>query len=95
MSRLSPRGERIAAVTIAVLDSPVAAVLDDLDAFAAGGAARGLHGVALAVVVGRIPLGTFPADGPPLRPGDYMNVALIAHFSLPFCPNGLVSLIVL
>ena len=71
---LVARRERIAAVAVAVLNAAVPAVLDDLDAVAPRGVARGVHRVALAVMVRGIALRALAPDGPATVARHHVNI---------------------
>ena len=69
-------GVRIVTEGVAVADSAVPAVIDDLDALAPRRLAGGVHRVALAVVVGRVPRGLLAPHGPSVFPRNHVNVVV-------------------
>lgn len=81
------RGIRIVTVGIAVADPAVTAVIDDLDALAAGRIPSGLHRVALALVVRGIALGVLASDGPAAIARYNVNIFL-GHGSISLFETG-------
>jgi len=75
---------RVFPEAVAVLDAAIPAVGHKLYAISPSRGATGRIGIALSIVVGRIPSCALAANSPAIRPWHHMNVTFFRHFFDPF-----------